>query len=907
MKGDRNMGVYLGYIKIVSRPSENLFQDNLYYNFKPIAEVKNSQIIELSDDDREKLLPYSKNRDIHLSFQSKDIDTREKMKSMFTDKSLAIFEFEIEDLSPSINVNTNERNDTGYRVIAKDFIGAEKIRKIDSEGIYHVIHENELKSDFIYDSSVEIKIKKEISANNVFVKQEIYNCWAGPYEIRENENALYDTYYIKPDIRQNKYTIKGYELGDCEVKKLRHIEKDRKNNQEDEYQWEILVPKKEAERKQFDVISDEILLDSFCNSIENSKTVNGKISINVDDIPLYLNNYENSILSGSELDSEIISKRLKRLTNILTSDEAVDDTFVKIADSIGSLIVKYQDRPEVVELINTLIEKKPQLFEELKGTRPLIERRESLEQDVKELYEEKSSLEQEIKEKESEKEQIDKDIETLEKELLRDVNKEYDEKCLRLEEKKEELKNIAELLNLAIDINAFNKRIIFLEQREEDLKDKLKQRENAQKEIASKFDEIIKKKKEDMVNFAFDGFMSSKLLTAAAEWESECLDQEYNKLIEAVNNVEAVEKSPEELIDYLCKTIQVVRPSYTRNTILNIAICLTQGFLTVFSGEPGCGKTSICNIFGQVLGLNKISESDSANRYVSVSVEKGWTSKRDLIGYYNPLSKTFDRSNRRVYDALYQLNTEKDKGICKFPYLILLDEANLSPMEYYWSDFMNICDDHCHQEKINLGEDHIFKIPETLHFVATINNDDTTERLSPRLIDRAWIVTLPEETDFCKIYSDEIPEDKIEIISWNSLSNAFGFKEQDCKMISKFPNNTYMSIIKKMREMKISVSPRTDKAIKAYWAIAAKYFEKNKREALPEYVALDYAIAQKILPKIKGYDEKGFGENNEKKSFKELLSELLKICSDEDLEETTKILTDIINRGTSMNYYQFFS
>lgn len=44
-------------------------------------------------------------------------------------------------------------------------------------------------------------------------------------------------------------------------------------------------------------------------------------------------------------------------------------------------------------------------------------------------------------------------------------------------------------------------------------------------------------------------------------------------------------------------------------------------------------------------------------------------------------------------------------------------------MEYYWSDFMNVCDDLSSQSKVNLGEDYIFGIPETLHFVATINND----------------------------------------------------------------------------------------------------------------------------------------------------------------------------------------
>ena len=62
---------------------------------------------------------------------------------------------------------------------------------------------------------------------------------------------------------------------------------------------------------------------------------------------------------------------------------------------------------------------------------------------------------------------------------------------------------------------------------------------------------------------------------------------------------------------------------------------------------------------------------------------------------------------------------------------------------------MNICDDLGSHSKVNLGEDYVFGIPETLHFVATINNDHTTETLSPRLIDRAWIIILPQLMLMC--------------------------------------------------------------------------------------------------------------------------------------------------------------
>lgn len=41
----------------------------------------------------------------------------------------------------------------------------------------------------------------------------------------------------------------------------------------------------------------------------------------------------------------------------------------------------------------------------------------------------------------------------------------------------------------------------------------------------------------------------------------------------------------------------------TSNDVANYLICITQGFITTFAGEPGTGKTSLCNILAKALGL----------------------------------------------------------------------------------------------------------------------------------------------------------------------------------------------------------------------------------------------------------------------------------------------------------------
>lgn len=328
-------------------------------------------------------------------------------------------------------------------------------------------------------------------------------------------------------------------------------------------------------------------------------------------------------------------------------------------------------------------------------------------------------------------------------------------------------------------------------------------------------------------NFAFDGVFAEKLLEAAGSRKKA---QETLRIETRVRKTAArprFEADPVTLARTLVADVQR-RRDYDRLTILNLFILLTQNFLTVLSGPPGAGKTSISVILGDVLGLTERSErsersdgsgfdrtggtdhadriertekaesmekaesTESTERFLPVSVERGWTSKRDFLGYWNPLSKTFESPDPRRSDALALLDAEARAGFDDLPFVMLLDEANLSPMEYYWGDFMRICDDRSRMNRIALGGDALYDVPDTLRFLATINSDFTTENLSPRLLDRAPVVTLPEtEPDFANLgdrgasyedgevgETDEGTHDSDSAprppVSWRAMRAAFG-------------------------------------------------------------------------------------------------------------------------------------
>ena len=141
------MGNYLGFIE--KKGSEPV----IYFNFKPIAEIYNNSINVLTVSEQDALLPESDKNDINFFYSFNSTEQRKIMDNYFHDKSLALFEFELADLSANYKVN-GERNQTGYKVDAIDMIDKQKIRTINTDGVYQVIEKKSILADFYKDAIV---------------------------------------------------------------------------------------------------------------------------------------------------------------------------------------------------------------------------------------------------------------------------------------------------------------------------------------------------------------------------------------------------------------------------------------------------------------------------------------------------------------------------------------------------------------------------------------------------------------------------------------------------------------------------------------------------------------------------------------------------------------------------------
>lgn len=508
-----------------------------------------------------------------------------------------------------------------------------------------------------------------------------------------------------------------------------------------------------------------------------------------------------------------------------------------------------------------------------------------LEEKIKDLEEEKNKLEE------------DSNIQTkINNELKEQFKNSLQNEELKVENDRLEKRQI-ELENSVKKLEEENERLTADKTRLSDATDK----------IIADFDSNLRNKFDSLQNKAIDNTIDTqilgKILQVASHQNRNNITSNIisHKYIENNENYQ-IYTSPKKLLDHLYDNFKPIRKKYTKNDIANILLCISLGFLTIFAGEPGTGKTSFVKYLAKFLGLtgNKNANGTDIKRYIEIAVEKGWTSKKDLLGFYNPLTKDFNTNNQELYNSILQLQKESKENIEDFPFFILLDEANLSPMEYYWADFMKVCDyQNIEQCKINLYEGFDFIIPKYLRFLATINLDHTTEILSPRLIDRSWIIKLPNPN---YSFEEYLNTDNSSILDKYPLIYTDVLKKIIDTTMNKNDINTNISktledIIKNFNTINIKFSPRIMTMILKYCIAADKLELMNTKDN--ELTALDYAVAQKILPMIDGQGEQ----------FKKLITNLKDIMTEEKMPKCHEILIDIERKAENngMEYYQFFA
>lgn len=171
-----------------------------------------------------------------------------------------------------------------------------------------------------------------------------------------------------------------------------------------------------------------------------------------------------------------------------------------------------------------------------------------------------------------------------------------------------------------------------------------------------------------------------------------------------------------ELVDHVKRYAAAQsKPLYYSDQDLRAFIAgLAASPLSILQGMSGTGKTSLPKIFCEAI----------MGEICVVPVESSWRDRNELLGYYNDFSKKF--TAKEFTCDLYRAGCERYENTI---YFIVLDEMNLSRVEYYFADFLSVLEDKKENWIIRLVDTDMRQLPTeiTEEVIKAIEKDKSDE------------------------------------------------------------------------------------------------------------------------------------------------------------------------------------
>jgi hypothetical protein len=290
--------------------------------------------------------------------------------------------------------------------------------------------------------------------------------------------------------------------------------------------------------------------------------------------------------------------------------------------------------------------------------------------------------------------------------------------------------------------------------------------------------------------------------------------------------------------------------SFTRDFLANLFICLKASSLNLITGPPGYGKSSVVGSLARALG--------HGNALLEIAVRRSWSDDRYLLGFFDTFHGRYDPGPTGLATRLVQAqhDWESDKAGL---YLILLDEFNLAAPEYYFSQLLQILTRPSDQRVLHLFDPqsvpartkdplHEIRIYPNVSVWGTINYDETTERLSPRLLDRTGMIFLSSRDVLGALAvgdpSIRLPRRGVKA---GPLFTKFTRHADQCPADLWDLFEPLLELLRRQTDEwgpGIDLSPRVVDAVKRYLA--------NSTGLLAPPRAADFAFEQRVMPVLRG-------------------------------------------------------
>lgn len=269
--------------------------------------------------------------------------------------------------------------------------------------------------------------------------------------------------------------------------------------------------------------------------------------------------------------------------------------------------------------------------------------------------------------------------------------------------------------------------------------------------------------------------------------------------------------------------------------------------LMILEGLSGTGKSSLPKAFAEFMG----------SVTTVIPVQSSWKDRNDLLGFYNDFKKQYKETE--FLKALYRA-THDPNNI----HIIVLDEMNLSRIEYYFADLLSVLEDSKIENwKIELIPDYAsltqntaawpklihegkLQISDNTWFVGTANKDDSTFMITDKFYDRSVVLNFDKKGEYEKIESSNP-------IQMNN-TDFQTLLHQASRFVDKASESRYREMIRYLDDTVIElfqitfgnrIAIQLDKFVPAYIACGGTVDE-----------AIDIMFSRKVLRKLEGlYDE----------------------------------------------------
>lgn len=286
---------------------------------------------------------------------------------------------------------------------------------------------------------------------------------------------------------------------------------------------------------------------------------------------------------------------------------------------------------------------------------------------------------------------------------------------------------------------------------------------------------------------------------------------------------------------YLAKNFRLY---YSLPELAFFTAALSATKLVILEGISGTGKSSLPRYFARFIGEEAFFEP----------IQVTYKEKSDLLGYLNEFTGKYHETQflKRIYEAGYRQ---------EFLNLMVLDEMNISRVEYYFADFLSVLEFPEDDRRISLAQlpadydgpaqlkDGFLRLTPNTVFVGTCNKDDSTFTVTDKVIDRALVLDFERYQGRIDVDRDVSPL----TLSWTGLNELFRQAQENPEYrFSDEDRSRLVDLLSFMySEFSVAVGNRVlvqlDRLIPVYIAMG-----RDRNEALDE------VFATKILRKLSG-------------------------------------------------------